>query len=269
VARWYEVTYGEPVDVSVIIVSHDEPELVAPCLDHVQRALESAGSVERSEILLVANLPDSLPDVAYPGLQVVRNVQPIGFAANVNRAMSLTDGKYRLLVNPDLLLTSDALDAMIGVLESDSKIAAVGPRQVDRNGQAVPSARRFPTAPVLAFRALRLDRVVRWPGFYRRSMEVPGTGTVDWVNGACMLIDSRAWAEVGPFHEGYRMYYEDIDWCDRAARCGWSIWLTAGVTVIHDARRTSARWPPNRRTLAHATSILRYLGRRRFGRLDP
>jgi len=265
------------VDLSVIIVSHDEPELVGPCLDHVESALALATSVVDHEIVIIANLPGSVPDsvlgidreIDRVGVRVVHNERPLGFATNVNRAMETTSGQHRLLLNPDVAMSARALDALVDVLRSHPTVAAAGPRQVDSSGSTIPSARRFPTVPVIVYRSLRLERWFRPPTFYRRSIEIPGSGLVDWVNGACMLIAAHAWAEIGPFHEGYRIYYEDIDWCDRAARRGWQVWFTADVTVIHDARRSSARWPPNRRTLAHASSIVRYIGRRSVGRLDP
>ena len=65
------------------------------------------------------------------------------------------------------------------------------------------------------------------------------SGSVDAVNGACMLIRREALDDVGLFDEGYWMYREDLDLCYRFAQAGWATWYQPEATVIHVKAGTS------------------------------
>ena len=55
----------------------------------------------------------------------------------------------------------------------------------------------------------------------------------DWVSGACMAIRREVLDAIGPFDEGFFLYYEEVDFCRRARRAGWSCWLAADARVMH------------------------------------
>jgi GT2 family glycosyltransferase len=95
-----------------------------------------------------------------------------------------------------------------------------------------------------------------------------------------MAIRREVLDAVGPFDEGYFLYYEEVDFCRRAARAGWSCWFVADAAVVHfegastgikDARRPlPAYWFASRRRFfiksygawgLFAADVLRCLGR--------
>jgi GT2 family glycosyltransferase len=55
----------------------------------------------------------------------------------------------------------------------------------------------------------------------------------DWVSGACMAIRREVLDAIGPLDEGFFLYYEEVDFCRRARRAGWSCWLAADARVMH------------------------------------
>ncbi len=64
-------------------------------------------------------------------------------------------------------------------------------------------------------------------------MDEFGTGEVDAVNGAFMLVRAEAVAEVGLMDEGYWLYGEDLDWCYRFKQAGWTVWYDGTVSTTH------------------------------------
>src|SRR5207244_3798507 len=61
--------------------------------------------------------------------------------------------------------------------------------------------------------------------------------------GACMLVRRSAWEEIGPFDEGFFMYCEEVDWCMRAARNGWTISHVPAALVVHQGGASAAAVP--------------------------
>ena len=61
--------------------------------------------------------------------------------------------------------------------------------------------------------------------------------------GACLIARRAAVEQVGLLDEGFFLYVEDIDWCYRMRRCGWSVVYVPAARVIHHHRaETDRRW---------------------------
>lgn len=79
-----------------------------------------------------------------------------------------------------------------------------------------------------------------------------------------MLFRAEAFRDVGGFDGAFFLYYEDVDICARLWQAGWKVIYHPGISIIHDARRSSRRDPHYMRW--HAASMLRYLWKH-YGRL--
>jgi GT2 family glycosyltransferase len=80
---------------------------------------------------------------------------------------------------------------------------------------------------------------------------------VDWVTGAFMCIRRETFDEVGGFDEGFFLYWEDADFCQRAAHAGWTTMYARTAPVVHATARSS-RFAPARSLWAFHCSALRY-----------
>jgi GT2 family glycosyltransferase len=86
---------------------------------------------------------------------------------------------------------------------------------------------------------------------------------VDWVVGAAILIRRDAWQQVGPIDEDYFMYFEETDWCRRAAEIGWLTYYLPDARLIHFEGKSSEQVIAAR-TIRFQRSKLRYT-RKYFG----
>ena len=55
----------------------------------------------------------------------------------------------------------------------------------------------------------------------------------DWVSGTSMMIQRDVLERVGPMDEGYFLYFEETDYCARAAAVGFGSWTVPASRVTH------------------------------------
>jgi GT2 family glycosyltransferase len=66
---------------------------------------------------------------------------------------------------------------------------------------------------------------------------------VDWVSGACFVIERSLYREVGGFDENFFLYSEDADLGKRVRAAGHKIRLTSDAHIIHHAGKSVAGMP--------------------------
>jgi N-acetylglucosaminyl-diphospho-decaprenol L-rhamnosyltransferase len=166
----------------------------------------------------------------------------LGFAAAVNRGCRLISGPWVLLLNPDITVPDGFLDDVLGAVEraeASGDAGVVGFRLLNRNGSPQPSAGSFPTF-TRTLAGLFLPRAQRKchtnPGGARRRVE--------WATGGCLLVRRSCFEELGGLDESFFLYYEDVDFCRRAAARGWGVWFDPAVEVTHHWPLHARRVPP-------------------------
>jgi GT2 family glycosyltransferase len=165
------------------------------------------------------------------GVRVRRFDSNLGFAAAVNRGCGLTGGPWVLLLNPDITVPDGFLDDVLGAVaraESTPDAGVIGFRLLNRDGTGQPSAGPFPTF-ARTLTGLFLPRARRKcrarPGGARRRVE--------WATGGCLLVRRACLEQLGGLDESFFLYYEDVDFCHRAAQRGWSVWFDPALEVTH------------------------------------
>ena len=103
-----------------------------------------------------------------------------------------------------------------------------------------PAEERGRTAELLAGLSTRAARR-RWRRHARRHWEARAPVASWSLSGSLLAIRRDAWDRVGPFDEGYRLFFEETDWCLRAARGGWKNVLHPEAKIIHHQGQTVNR----------------------------
>jgi N-acetylglucosaminyl-diphospho-decaprenol L-rhamnosyltransferase len=162
-----------------------------------------------------------------------------GFAAGNNLAIapSLASGRPPGLVwllNPDTIVRPGALRELVGFLDRRPDVGLAGSRLEYPDGEPQRSAFNFPTVLGELESGLRLGPV-SWA--LRRHVQAPpvpeGECRVDWVAGASLMVRREVFDAVGLLDEGYFMYFEEVDFCFKAARAGWPCWYVPESRVVH------------------------------------
>ncbi|GAB3357161.1 glycosyltransferase [Giesbergeria giesbergeri] len=224
--------------LAVSVVSHGHGPLVQSLL--WQLAQHSHATVAR--VVLTLNIPEPEPAPPPKGwpfaLHILRNTQPAGFGNNHNRALQTVSEPFVCILNPDVALHPPDPFAVLVHTAAQPGTGCAYPMQVDAQGQVQDSERALPTPTALWQRRILGQREQR----------------TDWVNGACMVLPTAVWHQLGGFDNRYFIYCEDVDLCLRLRLAGLSL-VRAPVSVIHTGQRASQRhW---RHTLWHVCSLLR------------
>lgn len=117
--------------VSVVILAYGDPGWTKATL----RSLFDGGAAyPNMEILVVDNgsTPEELAELRaaarnYDGVRIIENGENLGFAKGNNVGLTAATGEYVLLLNNDTYVAPGAINAMVGHLERNRHIGAVGP----------------------------------------------------------------------------------------------------------------------------------------------
>lgn len=186
----------------------------------------------------------------------------VGFARGVNSLIRRCSAPWFLALNSDAWPQQGAIDRLVASGDEHPTAAAVAPRLERPDGTLEHSTHPFPSVAVAGLYATgavrilgrqRLDRLLLEPAWaHDRSRPV------DWAVGAALLMRRSALDDLGGFDERYFMYAEDLEWCWRAARKGWSIWFEPDARVVHVGNASGERTYGSQRTEAFWRNTYRF-----------
>ncbi|MBD3398836.1 MAG: glycosyltransferase [Candidatus Coatesbacteria bacterium] len=232
-------------ELSVVICSYRCREVLGDCL----ASILTAGGLDEVEVIVVDNASgDGTAEVArsFPGVRVLVNEANLGFSRANNRGLRLARGRFRMILNPDMLVLDGALAELVRFMDDHPDCGACGGRGFSPAGEEQPQfTRAVPTPLVALFHFLRLDRLFpgsRLFGRYNYTWaDREQVLEVEALSGSCMLTRPAALEEVGLLDERFPLYAEDLDWCLRFRRAGWKVNYVPTARFIHHHGRSSGK----------------------------
>jgi GT2 family glycosyltransferase len=169
----------------------------------------------------------------WPRVEVLEIDQNIGVAAALNRAVAASDTELVALLNNDLELAPDWLQALVEALDAH-------PRAGSASGKLL----RFDDRSTID----AAGDLLLWSGaVVNRGYGMPDDGRFDRpqaVFAACAgaaLYRRTALDAVGPFDESFFAYLEDIDWGMRAQLAGFESRYVPSAVGYHMGGATTSR----------------------------
>jgi GT2 family glycosyltransferase len=234
-------------ELSLLVVSWRTRDLLAECLDAIAAELDGLSY----EVVVVDNdSGDGTAELLTERAAADRCIHPIlsptntGFAGGNNLAYHASRGQFIGVVNPDLLVTRDAVCTMVERLRADPSLGIVSCELVAMDGRPQTLHRRLPTLTSLFFTRTRwggrFDRIVlrRWFDRQLRLADVPHNGLRDvgQVAGAFLFL-RRATIE-GPlrgelFDENLLILVNDVDLSRRVHDVGLRVTVDYDRQVRH------------------------------------
>jgi GT2 family glycosyltransferase/glycosyltransferase involved in cell wall biosynthesis/ankyrin repeat protein/predicted Zn-dependent protease len=223
---------------SILIPCCNQVEFTRLCLESVLRHTRAP-----YELVLVDNgstdgTPAYMEEIRRrPGperVEVIHNDTNRGFPVACNQALARARGRYVVLLNNDTIVTENWLDRLIKcVLHQWPYVGLVGPVTNWPPPQNVPvdyqdqDGHFTDLSGIDAFAA-------------RRAREYRGRAReVELLVGFCLLARREVLERVGAFDERFGLGYgDDNDFCSRARRAGFRLFVAADVFVHHFGGRT-------------------------------
>jgi len=232
--------------VSIITVNYNQTHATCALLDSIRQQ-----DYLNVEIFVVDNGSRENPEQVflekYPEVQFIRSEQNVGFAGGNNLALKQTKGDFLFFVNNDAELTEGCVQRLLTLFEKVPDLGIASPLicyslLVDSSSlnNATTTNNQQPTTNNDLIQYAGMTRVNSFTGRNRTiGNREPDKGQfaeprpTAYAHGAAMMIPRRVLEQVGPMDEDFFLYYEELDWCERIRRAGYSVWIEPRARVYH------------------------------------
>jgi len=217
--------------VSIIILNWNNPDYTINCLHSLGKLTYPNYDVilldNGSEDDSVQKLQAILLGLNYP-VEFITNSRNLGFAEGNNvgiRHALERNADYVLLLNNDTEVASDFIEPLVQMAQSDYRIGITGPKIY------------YFDSPTRIWSAGGLITESGWTQQLGvnavDSPEYDYLKRVDYVSGCAMLVKREVIEKIGMLDPRFFAYYEETDWCARAAKAGYSIWYVPQSIIWH------------------------------------
>jgi GT2 family glycosyltransferase len=271
-----------PLDLSIVVVSWNVRDLLRRCLASIlSLATPSAHTsgvwhlrpdsdtvrptkpAYEFEILVVDSASeDDSPTMVrteFPSVRLCASQENLGYARGNNLGIQKSRGRYVLLLNPDTEVLGSALTTMIDYLEAHPGVGILGPQLLYPDGSVQSSRRRFPSLGTALVESTVLQRwFPRHPvlkRYYMLDRPDRSVSEVDWVTGACLVVQRAAIEQTGLLDESFFMYSEELDWQKRMRARGWKVVFLPSAQVVHHEGKSSEQIVALRDIWFHSSKV--------------
>jgi GT2 family glycosyltransferase len=167
-------------------------------------------------------------------VQIISCKENLGFAGGNNIGIKISlqqNADFILLLNNDTTVEPNFLEILVNKFETDERAGIVAPqinyynetRRVWSAGGKISKIRAsgFADSDKVETEIIQTDKLV------------------EFVSGCCMLIKIEVFQNVGLFDEHFFLYTEDTDFCFRARKAGYKIYLAPRSKIYHKVNRST------------------------------
>jgi GT2 family glycosyltransferase len=250
--------------VTAVIVNWETPAYTI----RAARALLDDG-LRPEQLVIVDNgsKDDSYRQITreFPEAAAIRLEENIGYAraANVG-ARAHARGDLLFINNDAFVHRPGSVGAMAQALEQDASIGIVSARVLRPDLTVQPTVVALQTPAVALVRASGLSRLIpnRWQPSWGTHWDQNSSREIQAVSTVAVLVRRAAWEQLQGFDESLYLYGEDLDFCFRARRGGWKVWLTRDAEFLHiGGGSTATRWSDPKRRRMHGRAEARMIHR--------
>ena len=168
----------------------------------------------------------------FPLIRTIPLDRNYGFTGGYNRALARVEADYFVLINSDIEVPENWLKPLVDWMDTHPDCGACGPKLLslhDRNsfeyaGAAGGLIDRY-GYPFCRGRVMSM--VEKDEGQYDTPADV------FWVSGACLMVRSRLWKELGGLDDRFFAHMEEIDLCWRIQLAGYRVTVVPDSFVYH------------------------------------
>lgn len=262
------------MELSIIITSYRNPELLKVCLESIKRNF----SGRDYEIIVTDSQTQEdtamLMREEYPEIKFFPFRKNVGFQELVKKGIQESQGEFFLILNGDIIVRKDSIEKLLEFIKNHPAAGMVGPKLINFNGTLQYSCSRFYKPLTIVYRRTFLGRLpfakkhLDW--FLMMDYDHASVKEVDWLMGSALLVTRSAVEKVGLMDSRYFMYFEDVDWCRRFWKNGYKVIYYPLASMNHYHGRGSAgkntifsiffNWLTRAHILSAIKYFLKYLG---------
>ncbi len=212
--------------VSIIIVNWNGLRHLKPLFDSIKKL---DFDKKKLEVLMVDNASTdesvSFTKKNYSSIRILRLDQNYGFCGGNNRGIAEAKGDYILLLNNDVVVDKNLLNALLAGFSSP-EVGAVGGKVYEWNEKnpAFSTKNRISSS---------WPKISPWRCIPFSFTDERPAGSVDYLPGCMLMVRKKLIEEIGSIDEDYQAYFEETDWCARMIRAGHKPFYTPDAMIWH------------------------------------
>ena len=214
--------------VSIITVNYNQSQVTDELLDSIIKF----NTYYETEIIVIDNGSDLNPianwTAKYPGIIFIRSEKNLGFAGGNNLGVQSAKGEFLFFVNNDTVFTLNLVDTLVQTLLANSQIGIISPKLLYFDE---PTVLQYVGYTKMNYYTARNNCIGQYEidnGQYDSIV-----GSTSFAHGAAMMVTRAVVNKVGLMAENFFLYYEELDWCARAKRAGFEIWINTNASIYH------------------------------------
>lgn len=233
------------VQLSIIIVNYNSSNILRDCL----RSIEASSVQIGYEVIVVDNHSSDggleALNREFPSVSFIELPENVGFAAGNNAGFSRARGATYLLLNPDTEVKPDALQRLYDALHRDPSVGMAGPKIYYADGtlqsaiipKKVPSVFDFFCELFYLVKIFPASRIFN--AYFGARFDYDREQPVGQLCGACLMVKKEVVEKIGPLDEKLFLYFDEADWCKRAADAGYRMLYVPSASITHHEGKSS------------------------------
>lgn len=184
------------------------------------------------------------------------------FGTTVSRNYGITrlideDVDYICILDSDTIINTDAVLTLIQALATDDSIGIVGPRMKNLNHVYQHSGRNIPTLAEKLLKVLPIESLRKKGERMEVSISDTGTGCVPvgYLLSACWMMRKALPKEIGLLDEQIFYAPEDVEYCIRCQKAGYSVQYCYDAEIIHEWQRLSRKKLFSKHNIEHIKGL--------------
>ncbi|PRZ24018.1 glycosyltransferase family 2 protein [Flavobacterium granuli] len=222
------------VDISIIIVNYKSWNDLKDCLKSIVSIDSNRFTIET---IVVDNQSNDgrIEDfrTLFPSVFFIENSGNNGFANGCNMGASIAKGNYLFFLNPDTIITENAIYELWNTSSGNSNLGIICCTQINESNKKYNEIRFFPSLKTLFGLSRALLKLIKKRNIklnYNPEKEIIFP---DWATGAVIFMSKDWFTKVKGWTEKYWLYFEDVDLCKKVRDKGGKIGLIRSVFIIH------------------------------------
>ncbi|UII25519.1 glycosyltransferase family 2 protein [Fulvivirga maritima] len=215
-----------PPLISIIALNYNQLKVTCEFLESTKQLKYS-----NYEIIVVDNHSLENPEAHikqhYPEVKVVRTEKNLGFSGGNNRGIKIAKGDYYFVVNNDTEVTPDLLDHLLAPFLEDDSIGIVCPKIKYYDQPDLIQYAGYTKINTFTGRNKAIGLKEKDQGQH----DTPGF--TNYAHGAAMLVKKEVVEKVGMLPDEFFLYYEELDWSNRAVKAGFKVYYNPKGIIFH------------------------------------
>jgi len=235
--------------ITIVILHFQNQKLTTDCLESIKKLNLNDINLQ---VLVVNNNPEEdlvKLEKSFTNFSFIKTKSNLGYAQGNNLGIKKAlkqKPDFVFLLNNDTILDEDLLVELIAGFEEDKRIGIIGPKIYFAKGYEFHKER---------YQTDELGEVIWYAGglidwqnvvaSHRGVDEVDKDQydefcQTDFVSGCAMMVKREVFEKIGFFNKNYFLYWEDVDFCQRAKKVGYLLFYDGKARVWHANAGSSA-----------------------------